>query len=159
MISDLAKVHAVKPKMPGFAYYGFYGCCSPYNNDWYTQFNASHNSELWLRDDTGAAVSAATGYRGTYVYDLCNPKMLLFYKEVILKRFMESSSVHGVFFVRDDPFGGLLIRRLANQQSVAIQDEVDSFVEGGYGNTPFSGQGGRKLAMLSRSVALSASLT
>ena len=105
MISDLAKLHAVKPKMPGFAYYGFYGCCSPYNNDWYTQFNASHNSELWLRDDTGAAVSAATGYHGTYVYDLCNPKMLTFYKEVILKRFMESPDVHGVFFVRDDPFG------------------------------------------------------
>ena len=59
-----------------------------------------------------------------------------------------------------DPFGGLpLIRRLANQQSVAIQDEVDSFVEGGYGNSPWSGQGGRKLAMLSRSVALPASLT
>ena len=50
-------------------------------------------------------MSAATGYHGTYVYDLCNPKMLTFYKEVILKRFMESPDVHGVFFVRNDPFG------------------------------------------------------
>ena len=87
----------------------FQGCCSPYNNDWYTQFNASHNSELWLRDDTGAAVSAATGYHGTYVYDLCNPKMMTFYQEVILKRFMDSActecSSQEMDFIASTPAG------------------------------------------------------
>eukprot|EP00937_MAST-01D_sp_MAST-1D-sp2_P005481 g5481.t1 len=116
--TDLAKVHARRPAMPTFAYYGSYGCCSPYNNEWYPDFNRSNASALWLHDDTGRAVIAGTGSpRGAatgYVYDLCNPDMLHFYKAVILRRFAASPHVHGVFF-----------------------DEFDQFIEGGYGNTPW----------------------
>ena len=104
--------------MPTFAYYGYYGCCSPFNNRWYSLFNASNASHLWLKDDTGRAVQLGRGGpRGStvsYVYDLCSSGMLEFYKDTILQAFMEAPGVHGVFL-----------------------DEVDSFVEGGGGNVPF----------------------
>lgn len=108
LVSDCKKVHAVRPGMPTFAYYGFYGCCLPANgpSEWYAEFNATPS--LWLRDDTGAPVKL-----GSYVYDLCNPAMLDFYKHRILRAVMESDDLHGSFF-----------------------DEVDQFIEGGGENTP-----------------------
>ena len=35
VLSDARKVHKRRPKMPVFGYYGWYGCCSPYNNEWF----------------------------------------------------------------------------------------------------------------------------
>ena len=73
-------------------------------------------------------MSASSDYEGTYVYDFCNPDMITFYKEVILARFMDSKDVSGVFF-----------------------DEIDSFVEGGYGNLAWAGQGGPNIYYFSAS--------
>jgi hypothetical protein len=116
VVSDLKKIHAVRPNMPTFGYYGFYGCCSPYNNDWFPAFNATPS--LWLHDDLGRPVVVGKGIDGAvgHAYDLCNETMVDFYTQKILKSFMESDDVLGSFF-----------------------DEVDSFIEGGGGNHPWAG--------------------
>ena len=112
--SDCAKVHAVRPGMPTFGYYGFYGCCDAgADNAWFPQFTAANASHLWLKDDTGKVAR----YGDTPIYDFCEPRMLTFYKEVILADLMSSGDIHGSFF-----------------------DEVDSFVEGCCGNHPWCGK-------------------
>ena len=85
--SDCAKIHAVRPDMPTFGYYGFYGCCDAgSDNVWYPQFKTSNASSLWLRDDN----SKIARYGDSPIYDLCEPRMMTFYKEVILADFMAS---------------------------------------------------------------------
>ena len=120
VISDCFKIHSRRPNMPTFGYYGSYGCCSPYNNEWMPQFNGTNASSLWLRDDDGrpllAGPGSTHGSQVNHIYDFCNPDMLTFYKQVILRRFVESPHVHGSFF-----------------------DEFDQFVEGCCGNTPWGG--------------------
>lgn len=109
--SDCAKIHAVRPGMPTFGYYGFYGCCAAGpDNGWFSKYNASNASVLWLRDDNGKVAR----YGDTAIYDLCEPRMMEFFKNTILADYMASPDIHGSFF-----------------------DEVDSFVEGCCGNHPF----------------------
>ena len=110
VLSDARKVHKRRPKMPVFGYYGWYGCCSPYNNEWFAEYNSSASSALWLRDDAGRVVLTGTAP----VYDFCSRDMLSFYKTTILETFMASADLHGSFF-----------------------DECDSFVEGGGSNHPW----------------------
>lgn len=122
--SDCAKVHAVRPDMPTFGYYGFYvrgsatrqpsvldihacasrltapvsaaqGCCDAgADNGWFPQFNASNASALWLRDDNGKVAR----FGSTPLYDFCEPRMMEFYKETILADYMASPDIHGSFF-------------------------------------------------------------
>ena len=73
LVSDAKKIHAVRPTMPTFAYYGWYGCCSPYNNEWFSKFNATNASALWLRDDQGKPVQLGGGSSVGYAYDFCHP--------------------------------------------------------------------------------------
>ena len=62
--TDLAAVHARRPSMPTFAYYGSYGCCSPYNNEWYPLFNGSNASALWLHDDWDEGIGPEIALEG-----------------------------------------------------------------------------------------------
>ena len=97
--------------MPTFGYYGFYGCCAAGpDNGWFSKYNASNASVLWLRDDNGKVAR----YGDTAIYDLCEPRMMEFFKNTILADYMASPDIHGSFF-----------------------DEVDSFAEGCCGNHPF----------------------
>ena len=59
------------------------------------------NAALWLRDDTGHVVytgDSAPLFRP--VWNLCNPAMIRFINEVILREFMESEDMAGSFFDR-----------------------------------------------------------
>ena len=105
--TDARKIHAVRKDEPVMGYTGFMGSCSGYDNWWWSDFNSSKNEDLWLHDGHGAVCYSDTDHppmpgghspgRGP-LYDLCSPKMLDYYKNVILASTIESPDVAGMFF-------------------------------------------------------------
>lgn len=71
------------------AYTGFYGCCSGYYSWWWQNYNATHNSDLWLRGDSGEVCNSDTGTDRGPIYDLCSQKMLDYYKHTILASYVQ----------------------------------------------------------------------
>ncbi len=103
--TDAGKIHAVNHTIPVMGYYGFYGCCSGYYSWWWEDYNSTANSELWLRDDDGRTCFSDTDTSRGPIYDLCNPRMMDYYKGKILASITEpGSGVAGAFFDEVDHF-------------------------------------------------------
>ena len=103
--SDAKKIHKVNATTPVLAYLGFYGCCSGYYSWWWSDYNSSANSHLWLRSDEGEVCYSDTDRSHGPIFDLCNPDMLRYYENVILSSYLEpAANIAGVFFDEVDHF-------------------------------------------------------
>jgi hypothetical protein len=108
IISDARKVRAINPHLPVLGYYGWAGCCTGRNEWWLSNYTSPESSNLWLRDDTGHVVytgDSAPLFRP--VWDLCKPATVDFINTVVLRDFMKSDDIGGVFFDSVTSYTGL----------------------------------------------------